>query len=97
MHPSFLTEADVKAVIKTPVAILWGDRDEILPAAQLDEFEKTLRADLGDSKVFVKRYKDTVHGFTIRGDLTDDRERKNKEDANDAAIQFTKKAFAGQL
>lgn len=96
MHPSFLSEADVKAVT-TPAAILWGDRDEILSAAQLDDFEKILRTDLGDAKVLIKRYKDTVHGFTVRGDLTDDRQRKTKEESNEEAIKFTKKAFAGSL
>ena len=35
----------------------------------------------------------SVHGFTIRGDLEDGKEKSQKEDANNAALAFVKKAF----
>ncbi|KAL1408645.1 hypothetical protein Q8F55_005458 [Vanrija albida] len=93
-HPSFLSDADIAGVTKTPVAIFWGDRDEILPAAQLDGFEAVLTKNLGASKLLVKRYAGAVHGFTIRGDDQNEREKKNKEEAATLAVDFTKKAFA---
>lgn len=92
-HPSFLTDEDIAAVTKTPVAIFWGDRDEILPAGQLDGFEAVLTKNLGATKVLVKRYAGTVHGFTIRGDDQNEREKKEKEEAATLSVEFTKKAF----
>jgi hypothetical protein len=54
------------------------------------QIEKILRGQLGD-KLFVKRYKDAVHGFAVRGDDQQPRERGFKEDAANEGIKFAQK------
>jgi hypothetical protein len=54
------------------------------------QIEKILRGQLGD-KLLVKRYKDAVHGFAVRGDDQQPRERGFKEDAANEGIKFAQK------
>ena len=54
------------------------------------QIEKILRGQLGD-KLLVKRYKDAVHGFAVRGDDQKPRERGFKEDAANEGIKFAQK------
>ncbi|RSH82795.1 hypothetical protein EHS25_005785, partial [Saitozyma podzolica] len=89
-HPSFVVNADVEGITRTPVAVFKGDQDDIMDDAALDEIEKILRGQLGD-KLFVKRYKDAVHGFAVRGDDQQPRERGFKEDAANEGIKFAQK------
>jgi dienelactone hydrolase len=54
--------------------------------------EEILKKNLGDKYQF-KRYKDAVHGFTVRGDDMIEKEKKQKEEAAEDGIKFVKKWF----
>jgi len=91
-HPSFVVQADIEGIKSTPVAIYKGTNDDLLTDDALADLEKVLKGNLGD-KVQVKTYEGAVHGFTIRGDLNNEKEKSQKDDANNAALEFIKKAF----
>ncbi|WWD19459.1 hypothetical protein CI109_103919 [Kwoniella shandongensis] len=92
-HPSFLTQDDVKPITSIPCAIFKGDVDDIMSDSQLEAIEEILRPKLGDN-LFVKLYPDAVHGFAVRGDMEDGREKAQKEDVNKIAMDFVAKHFA---
>ncbi|KAL7424010.1 hypothetical protein Q5752_001595 [Cryptotrichosporon argae] len=91
-HPSFLVETDVEPIKTVPVAILKGDQDDILSEPALDGIERVLDTNLG-TRALVKRYKDAVHGFAIRGDDMIESEKRQKEDAHDVAMKFVNEHF----
>ncbi|ORY29326.1 putative cytoplasm protein [Naematelia encephala] len=91
-HPSFLVNADVEDITFTPVCIIKGTDDDMMSDSALDEVEGILKPKLGD-KFEVYRFPDAVHGFTIRGDQNNEKEKKDKEDANEAAMKFVAKSF----
>ncbi|ORX34822.1 dienelactone hydrolase [Kockovaella imperatae] len=92
-HPSFLTNDDVKEIKSVPVAIFKGTQDAMMSDDALDEVEGILSKNLPSDKLVVQKFPDAVHGFTIRGDMEDGQEKQQKEDAQNAAIKFVKKAF----
>ncbi|EIW67957.1 hypothetical protein TREMEDRAFT_69493 [Tremella mesenterica DSM 1558] len=93
-HPAFLVNSDVEPITSTPCAIFKGDKDVMMTEEQLDEVESVLKGNLGEEKVCVRRYKDAVHGFTVRGDDMIESEKKQKEEAAAEGINFVAKWFA---
>ncbi|WVO16766.1 hypothetical protein L204_104450 [Cryptococcus depauperatus] len=91
-HPSFLTLEDVKPITEIPVAILKGDKDNIMSEEELDNVENDLKGKLGNM-LLVKRFPGAVHGFTVRGDMEDGQEKAQKENAFEIAASFVAKHF----
>lgn len=59
------------------------------------QFEKLLKSNLGE-KLLVKRFPEAVHGFAVRGDDKQPREKGYKEEGAKVGISFVQKAFGGQ-
>jgi len=89
-HPSFLVNADVEPIKTVPCAIFLGTEDDMMSVDALAETEKIMKANLGD-KLVTKTFEGAVHGFTIRGDTEDEKEKANKEEANNDAMAFVAK------
>jgi predicted esterase len=91
-HPSFLVEADIKTITDVPVAIYLGTQDDMMSVSALDGLSDVLSANLGE-RYEAKKIEDAVHGFAVRGDDLDEKEKGHKEEGNRAAIAFVKKWF----
>ncbi|WVF65951.1 hypothetical protein IAT40_000689 [Kwoniella sp. CBS 6097] len=91
-HPSFLVNDDVKPITSVPVAIFKGTEDDMMSDDALKEVEDILRANLGD-KLRVQLFDKAVHGFSVRGDLENDKERAQKEEVTKATADFIQKYF----
>ncbi|WWC66802.1 uncharacterized protein I206_100708 [Kwoniella pini CBS 10737] len=91
-HPSFLVNDDVKPITKVPCAIYKGTADAMMTDEALDEVETILKGNLGD-KLSVKKFPDAVHGFSVRGDLENGKEKAQKEEVTKDTVDFISKYF----
>ncbi|WVR03575.1 hypothetical protein IAU60_000567 [Kwoniella sp. DSM 27419] len=91
-HPAFLVNDDVKPITRIPVAIFKGTEDDMMSEDALNEVEQILKGNLGD-KLLVQRFDDAVHGFSVRGDMTEPKEKKQKEEVTKATADFIQKYF----
>jgi len=88
-HPSFLkTPDDLITYAKTSVPLLINSAeiDEYFPAESLPEVDKILgNFTPGYER---KHWKGCTHGFSVRGDLSDENVKAGKEGAFKAAVDF---------
>jgi dienelactone hydrolase len=77
-HPSFMTLPIELEKIAKPVDIEVGDADVIFKASDIEMAREIFKTKPGCQ---VQVYPDQVHGFTIRGDLSVEKDRKAKEKA----------------
>nr|POE52019.1 hydrolase tropi [Quercus suber] len=77
-HPSFVDAEEIKAM-KAPLTIAAAETDEIFPAAKRRETEDILK----DMSIpyQINLYSDVVHGFSVRGDMSNKRAKYAKEAA----------------
>lgn len=87
-HPSFLSVPDEVKAVNKPVLIQVGDSDAMLSADQAKEC-KEIFSGKADSEVTI--FPGAVHGFTVRGDQNNEKEKQHKTEAADAAIKFLQK------
>ncbi|KAJ3051244.1 hypothetical protein HK097_007762 [Rhizophlyctis rosea] len=84
-HPSLLEDGEVKAVTK-PVSIAAADHDDLLPLDRLTQLEGILKNTTLPWTVSV--YGGTSHGFGVRANVTDPRQKFGKEEAFFQAVRF---------
>jgi len=77
--------------VNKPVLINIGDGDQMIDTKGT-ETAKEIFSKKKDAEVIV--YTGAVHGFTVRGDHNNDEEKKNKEKAAEATINFFHKYLA---
>ncbi|CAN1807357.1 unnamed protein product [Linum perenne] len=65
LHPSFVTVDDIKEV-KTPLAVLGAEFDNLSPPALLKQFEEVLAANHEQVDGSVKIFPGVSHGWTVR-------------------------------
>jgi len=87
-HPSFVKIPGEIEKIAKPVAIEVGDADTIFVQKDI-EITKEIFKNKKDCEIEV--YEDQVHGFTIRGDLSVDKDKKAKEKAVQRCVSFINK------
>ncbi|GAA5957903.1 hypothetical protein JCM3765_006197 [Sporobolomyces pararoseus] len=88
-HPSLLdVPSDIEALNKksTPFLINCANEDVMLTKDKAEESEKILK----DNKAFKFIYYDGGHGFAIRGDPSDPKQRKSADDCFENSINFLK-------
>jgi len=88
-HPSFLSiPTDLEGTTK-PISIAVGDKDTIM---SIDEVRKCRDAlNKMPQPTEVEIYPDAIHGFTIRGDIENTKEKEQKEQAVNQVIRWFKK------
>ena len=80
-HPSFLSmPGEIEKIVK-PVAIEVGDADTIFTQKDIETTQEIFKT---KKDCVIEVYEDQVHGFTIRGDLSIDKDKKAKEKAAQA-------------
>ncbi|KAL8515395.1 hypothetical protein ACS0TY_014194 [Phlomoides rotata] len=87
LHPGVITEEQINEV-KTPLAILGAEKDEICPAALLKQLGEILSAK-SEVDSFVKIYPGVDHGWTLRYD--DEFAVKSAEEAQSDMINWLTK------
>lgn len=84
-HPSFATDDEI-ANVTVPTQINVGDADAMM---SVDQAKKAKEALGGKSfKAEVNIIPDAVHGFAVRGDQNNDKEKKDKDTAAENTIKF---------
>lgn len=89
-HPSLVAiPADFDPITK-PTCIAVGDSDSLLP-----DSENTKIKDIMDKKTDVPSevtvYEDQVHGFVLRGDWSDEKDKKAMDAAAQQGVQWFQK------
>jgi dienelactone hydrolase len=84
-HPSFLSMPTEIEKISRPVDIEVGDSDDIM---KMPDVEKTKEIFKGKEGCEIEVYEDQVHGFTVRGDLSIEKDKKAKEKATEKVCLF---------
>ncbi|KAK9898962.1 alpha/beta-hydrolase [Cystobasidium minutum MCA 4210] len=90
-HPSFLAVPDEVNAVSGPTLIQVGDEDAMM---SMDQVKQSQEIFSGKSNAEVKVFPGAAHGFTVRGDLTNEKEKKQKEDATEGGIKFLQKYLA---
>ncbi|KAF9879658.1 dienelactone hydrolase [Colletotrichum karsti] len=84
-HPSFVESEELSA-ITGPLAIAAAELDDIFPAEKRHESERILTVSGQDYQI--NMFSGVAHGFAVRGDLKDERQRFAKEQAFHQAIAW---------
>ncbi|KAL0437514.1 UNVERIFIED_CONTAM: 1,4-beta-D-glucanase [Sesamum radiatum] len=86
LHPSFVTEDDIKEV-KAPLAILGAEIDNFSPPDLIRKFEEILSSK-SEVASFVKIFPGVVHGWTMRYKLDDEMAVKSAEEAHEDMLNW---------
>ena len=78
LHPSFLSIPNEIEKIGKPVSIEVGDSDDIMKMPDVEKIKEIFKNKL---QCEIEVYEDQVHEFSVRGDLSKERDRKAKEKA----------------
>lgn len=92
-HPSLVAvPGDFEAVTK-PLSIAVGTKDSLLDDASNDKIKEVLDKKT-DVTTEVVKYQDQVHGFSLRGDWSSDKDKKAMDDALQQGINWFKTSLA---
>ncbi len=75
-HPAFLVIPEDVEKVDKPLEIHVGTLDEYVPAGDVEKVKEVFKGKEG-CEIYV--YEDQVHGFSARGDLKIEKDRKAKE------------------
>ncbi|KAL0391051.1 UNVERIFIED_CONTAM: 1,4-beta-D-glucanase [Sesamum calycinum] len=85
LHPSFVTEDDIKEV-KEPLAILGAEIDNFTPPDLVRKFGEILSK--SEVASFVKIFPGVVHGWTMRYKFDDEKAVKSAEEAHEDMLNW---------
>ncbi|KAK4441697.1 1,4-beta-D-glucanase [Sesamum alatum] len=86
LHPSFVTEDDIKEV-KAPLAILGAEIDKLSPPELVKKFEEILSLK-SEVASFVKIFPGVAHGWTVRYKPDDEKAVKSAEEAHEDMLNW---------
>jgi dienelactone hydrolase len=89
-HPSLVSiPADFEGVTR-PLGLAVGDKDSLLDESQISKIKEILNGKK-DVPNEVKVYQDQVHGFALRSDWSDEKDKKAMDDAEKQGIVWFEK------
>lgn len=88
-HPSSLSVPDDFKDVIVPLSFALGDKDSLCDETQIQQI-KDVMADKEKNgiKSQIKVYEDQVHGFALRGDWNNDKDKKAMDDALKQGIDW---------
>ncbi|KZT52814.1 alpha/beta-hydrolase [Calocera cornea HHB12733] len=89
-HPSMASEADFLSITK-PTQINVGTNDIFLPNETVEQVKAALAEKKSDLPFEINVFQDAVHGFAVRGDISDAKEKENKEASANATLRWFNK------
>ncbi|KAI0826828.1 Alpha/Beta hydrolase protein [Trametes gibbosa] len=95
-HPSLVRFPDELANVRRPFSLAVAADDANFDRARAEETERILRGSLparglGEGDVEVVVYEGVQHGWTTRANLTDERQRKARDDAVEQVVRWFEK------
>lgn len=88
-HPALTAIADYEPIEK-PISFAFGDHDLQTPMTQVHEIIDVLEKKTELLKE-IRIYEDQVHGFTVRGDFSDEKDKKAMDDSAQQVVDWFKK------
>lgn len=89
-HPSLVSiPADFEAVTK-PTSLALGTKDSLLGEKEIGQIQDTW-GKLTEVPHEIRLYEDQVHGFSLRGDFTSEKEKKAMDEAEQQGIEWFQK------
>jgi len=85
-HPAFVTVEDIQDV-KTPIAILAAETDEVTPPALAQKFGEILESK-PEVESFFRIYPGVVHGWTTRYDVHDAKQVADAEEVHNKMFEW---------
>jgi dienelactone hydrolase len=85
LHPSFLNLPGEVEKIARPVAVEVGDSDDIIKMPDVEKIQEVFKSKDGCE---VKVYEEQVHGFSVRADLSIEKDKKAKEKACEEVFPY---------
>lgn len=82
-HPSFLSIPGEIEKIERPVDIEVGDQDALVKASDIETIQGIFH---NKPQCHIEVHPDQVHGFSVRGDLSIEKDRKAKEKGNENVL-----------
>ncbi len=97
-HPSMLSLPGHVHDVVRPLSVANGDEDEYLPREKMgvlvEILEEKEKVSGGEGKYQAVVYPDAKHGFAVRGDWKDEKQRERAELCEDQAVEWFKRWFA---
>ena len=87
-HPSALTIPQDIEKVQQPLSIIIGDKDFIMPIAQVEQADKILKEKDQPGRYEVTVIKGARHGFATRGDLEKEAEGQQAKQAEEQAVAW---------
>lgn len=78
LHPSFLSVPNETEKIGKPVSIEVGDSDDIMKMRDVEKIKEIFK---NKPQCGIEAYDNQFHGFSVRGDLSKERDQKGRETA----------------
>lgn len=92
-HPSLVAVPGDFDPVTKPLSIAVGTEDSLLDVDSIDKIKEVLD-NKTDVPTEVVKYEDQVHGFTLRGDFSYDKDKKAMDDALKQGISWFNKYLA---
>lgn len=92
-HPSLLSIPTDFENLTTPTFIGIGTGDNFFPPEKIPELESALIQAVGKDKLEIDQHEDAAHGYAIRGDDLNEKERGQKEETAKRGMAFANKWF----
>lgn len=88
-HPSLVAiPADFEGV-KKPTALALGDKDSLLGVKEIGQIKEIFEKNSIPTEV--KVYEDQIHGFSLRGDWSSEKDKKSMDEAEQQGVAWFKK------
>ena len=86
-HPSLLAiPADIEPVTK-PLSLALGSKDSLVGDKEIGQVQNALQK-LTSVPHELKIYEDQIHGFSLRGDFTGEKDKKAMDEAENQGIEW---------
>jgi dienelactone hydrolase len=89
-HPSLLAIPADLAAVKKPVSLAFGEKDNLVGKKEVGQI-KDIFGKMSGVPTEVRIYEDQIHGFSLRGDWSSDKDKKAMDDAEKQGLDWFKK------
>jgi dienelactone hydrolase len=89
-HPSLITIPGDFEPVKQPLSLALGTKDSLLGEKEIGQIKDVMEKK-SDVPHEIRLYEDQVHGFTLRGDWSSEKDRKAMDDAQKQGIEWFNK------
>lgn len=89
-HPSLVAIPGDFSPVTKPLSLALGDKDSLLGQKEIGQVQDAM-GKLATVPHEIRIYEDQIHGFTLRGDFTSEKEKKAMDEAEKQGIEWFQK------